>query len=81
MGIVSEMIDKRGAQDWSRIDASQDWQVQFWATKLQVTKDDIRRAIETVGDTTSDIKKYFGFVGQGRWDKAKTPPAKGGARV
>ena len=80
---MSEMIDKRGAQDWSRIDASQDWQVQFWATKLQVTKDDIRRAIDTVGDATGDIKKYFGFVGQGRWDKAKakTPSAKGGARV
>jgi len=80
---VSEMIDKRGAQDWNRIDISQDWQVQFWATKLQVSKEDIRSAVETVGDSAADIKKYFGFVGQGRWDKApsKAPPAKGGAHV
>ena len=42
---------KRGPQDRSRINLSEDYEVRYWSKKFRVTPDLLRAAVEKVGNT------------------------------
>jgi Protein of unknown function (DUF3606) len=42
---------KKGPQDPTRINLTEDYEVRYWSKKLRVTPDRLRAAIEKVGDS------------------------------
>jgi predicted DNA-binding protein YlxM (UPF0122 family) len=50
---------KRGGQDRSRIDVSQDYELRDWADKFGVSKDQVKEAVKAVGDRAADVEKHL----------------------
>lgn len=57
---MSDDLDKKGKEDAIRINVNEDWELNDWSKKLGVTKDQLKKAVETVGDSVDAVKKYFG---------------------
>jgi hypothetical protein len=47
---------KRGPQDRSRINLSEDYEVRFWSKRFKVTPDLLRSAVEKVGDSADAVE-------------------------
>ena len=50
---------KRGGQDRTRIDVSQDYELRDWAEKFGVSKEQLKAAVQAVGDRAADVEKYL----------------------
>jgi hypothetical protein len=50
----------RGPQDRSRINLEQDYERQWWASKWQVSEDQLRSAVKTAGTSASAVAKHLG---------------------
>jgi hypothetical protein len=49
----------RGGQDRSRVSGSEDYELQHLAEKLNVSTDEVRKAIEKVGNNREKIEEYL----------------------
>jgi hypothetical protein len=47
----------RGQQDRSRINLSEDYEVRYWTQKLGVTKEELERAVQAVGNSAAAVEK------------------------
>lgn len=50
---------KSGGQDRTRISLSQDYEVQDWAKKFGVTKDELIAAVKKVGNDAKAVEAHF----------------------
>ena len=50
---------KRGGQDRTRIDVSQDYELRDWAEKFGVSKEQVKAAVKAVGDRATDVEKHL----------------------
>jgi hypothetical protein len=48
---------KRGPQDRSRVNLSEDYEVRYWSKKFKVTPDLLRAAVEKVGNGAAAVEK------------------------
>lgn len=46
--------------DPGRIDLGVDYELAFWCRRWGLAAEDIREAIEQVGDNSADVARYFG---------------------
>ena len=54
------MVDdksKKGPQDPTRINLTEDYEVRYWSKRLRVTPDRLRAAIEKVGDAVKAVER------------------------
>lgn len=51
---------KRGGQDRERIAMSQDHEVRYWTQKFDVSEDELRRAVDKVGDRARAVAQELG---------------------
>lgn len=51
---------KVGGEDRTRINVSEDYEVQDWSKSLGVTEDELRRAVAEVGDKVDDVREFLG---------------------
>jgi hypothetical protein len=49
----------RGGQDRSRVSGSEDYELQYLAEKLNVSTEEIRKAIEKVGNSREKVEEYL----------------------
>lgn len=49
----------KGQQDRSRVAGNEDYEVEYLAGQLNVSKDDILKAIKAVGNSREKIEAYF----------------------
>jgi hypothetical protein len=57
------MVDdpsKRGTPDRSKISMSEDHEVRYWAKHLGVTRDELQRAVDKVGNSAAAVRKELG---------------------
>lgn len=54
---MSDDKSKTGQLDRSRINTSEDYEVQDWADKFGVSKDALREAVERVGPMAADVER------------------------
>lgn len=59
MEIMVDDKTKRGGQDRTRIDVSQDYELRDWAEKFGVSKEQVRAAVKAVGDRAADVEKHL----------------------
>jgi hypothetical protein len=61
--MTDDLLNK-GRHDRSHICLGQPHEVHYWTKHLGVTNDELRRAIEKVGDSAAAVRKELGLMGQ-----------------
>ncbi len=56
---VSEDLTGRGMRELTRIDLDEQWEVRYWAVKLNVTEDRLREAVKAVGASVQAVREYL----------------------
>jgi hypothetical protein len=55
-------LKKRGSQDRSKINMSEDYEVKYWARELRVSKAQLQAAVDKVGNSAAAVRKEIGSV-------------------
>ena len=50
----------RGQSDRSKINMSEDYEVRYWAKELGITRDELQKVIDKVGDSIAAVRKELG---------------------
>lgn len=53
---------KRGQRDRSKINMNEDDEVKYWMKELGVTKDELQRAVDKVGNSAAGVRKQLGLL-------------------
>jgi len=48
-----------GMQDRARISMSEDYEVQYWTGQLGVSKEELQRAVDQVGNVADDVRTFL----------------------
>ncbi len=54
---MSDNLKDRGPQDRSRVNVSEDWEVQYWTREFGVNEDQLRKAVQKVGPSADAVRK------------------------
>jgi hypothetical protein len=53
-------LTNKGGQDRSRINMNEDYEVKYWTHHLGVSREDLEKAIEKVGNSAAAVRKELG---------------------
>jgi hypothetical protein len=56
---MSDNKSMSGGQDRTRINVTEDYELQDWAKKFNATPDQIREAVKAVGDRAADVEMHL----------------------
>jgi hypothetical protein len=56
---MSDDKTQRSPQDASRIAMGEDYEVRYWTAKFGVTREDLQRAVDTVGNSADAVEKHL----------------------
>ncbi len=56
---MADNKQKTGKPDRDRISLSEDYEVQDWAKKFNVTPAELRKAVKEVGNNAKDVEQFF----------------------
>ena len=51
---------KRSGPDRSKINMSEDYEVKYWAKELGITRDELQKVIDKVGNSAAAVRKELG---------------------
>jgi len=54
---MADDLSKRGPQDRSRINTSEDHEVRYWSQKFGVTPEQLKAAVRKVGNSAKAVEK------------------------
>ncbi|XYJ08387.1 DUF3606 domain-containing protein [Telluria sp. B2] len=57
---MSDNLENRGAQDRSRINVHEEWEVRHWTEALGVSKEELERAVKAVGPSVNAVREHLG---------------------
>jgi hypothetical protein len=63
-GAAMDNKSKIGRPDRSKINLNEDYEVKYWTRELGVTKEELRRVVEKVGNSAAAVRKELGHLGQ-----------------
>jgi hypothetical protein len=58
-GSMADDLKQTGKPDDQRINPDQDHEMGYWADKLRVSRDELRRAIQQVGPMVKDVERHL----------------------
>jgi hypothetical protein len=50
----------RGGKDRTRIDLNDDHDLRYWSRRLNISRTDLKRAVDKVGVVAADVARYLG---------------------
>ncbi|MDI4236163.1 DUF3606 domain-containing protein [Bradyrhizobium sp. 31Argb] len=53
-------LTKRDQRDRSKINMHQDFEVKYWARELGVTREQLQKAVDKVGNSAATVRKELG---------------------
>jgi len=53
-------LTKKGAADRSKISMTEEHEVHYWTKHLGVSKEDLQRAVDKVGNSAASVRKELG---------------------
>ena len=59
---MSDDLLNKGQRDRSHIAMDQPHEVQYWTRHLGVTKDELQRAVDKVGNSAAAVRKELGLL-------------------
>jgi hypothetical protein len=51
---------KRNSPDSKRINVNEEHEVRYWTSALNVTPDELRKAVQAAGTMANDVREYLG---------------------
>jgi len=57
---MGDDLKDRGAQDRSRINLEEDWEINYWTNELDCTESELREAVSKVGNSADSVRRYLG---------------------
>jgi Protein of unknown function (DUF3606) len=54
---MADDLSKKGSQDRSRINTSEDYEVRYWSRKFGVSPDTLKAAVKKVGNSVKAVEK------------------------
>ena len=57
---MADQRASRGKKDRTRIDLDDDHELRYWARKFDVSRTDLKRAVDRVGVVAKDVAAYLG---------------------
>ena len=57
---MSDDKSKAGKQDRDRIDVHQDYELRDWAKRFGISKDELKKAVESVGNSAEAVRQHLG---------------------
>ena len=60
---MADELMKTGGQDRKRINMNQDFEVRDWSTKFGVSKDELKKAVEAVGNEALKVEGHCEYAG------------------
>lgn len=56
---MADNLNNRGAQDRARIAMSETHEVRYWTESLGVTKEELQRAVDAVGNSAAKVREFL----------------------
>lgn len=56
---MADNLKNRGGQDRQRIDVNQDYELRDWSEKFGVTREQVKEAVQAVGDRADKVEQYL----------------------
>jgi hypothetical protein len=56
---MSDNLQNRGAQDRSRINLHEKWEVQYWTQELGVTHEQLEQAVKQAGNSVNAVRQHL----------------------
>ncbi len=56
---MSDNLQNRGAQDRSRINLHEKWEVQYWTKELGVSQEELERALKQAGNSVNAVRQHL----------------------
>ena len=63
---MADDLGNRGGQDRTRIDVNQDHELRDWSKKFGVTPQQLKEAVQAVGNRAADVEQRLKGGGEGR---------------
>jgi hypothetical protein len=60
---VMDNLTKRDQRDRSKINMHEDFEVKYWTKELGVSKEQLQRAVNKVGNSAATVRKEIGILG------------------
>jgi hypothetical protein len=60
MEATMDDLNNRGQQDRSKINMHEEHEVRYWTEQLQVSKDELQKAVDKVGSSAAAVRKQLG---------------------
>ena len=57
---MSDDKSKAGKQDRQRINVHEDYELQDWSKKFGVSREELKKAVQKVGDSAEAVRKHLG---------------------
>jgi hypothetical protein len=56
---MADDLKQTGKPDDSRIDVNQDHELRYWSEKFGVSRDELRKAVQTAGPMVKDVQRHL----------------------
>ena len=56
-------LTKKDQPDRSKINMLEDYEVKYWAKELGVSKDELQKTVDKVGNSAAAVRKELGLMG------------------
>jgi 3-oxoacyl-[acyl-carrier-protein] synthase III len=56
-------LTKKDQPDRSKINMHEDFEVKYWTKELGVSKDELRKTVDKVGNSAAAVRKELGVMG------------------
>lgn len=60
---MSDDKSQRGPRDGSRINVNEDYEVRYWTQALNVSPEELRKAVRAVGTSSEAVRRHLGRQG------------------
>ena len=57
---MADDLKKTGRQDDERINVEQDHELAYWSDKLGVSREELRKAVQTAGPMVKNVQRHLG---------------------
>ena len=57
---MADDLKQNGRPDDARINVDQDHELNYWSQQLGVSKDELRKAVQTAGPMVKDVQRHLG---------------------
>lgn len=56
---MGDDLSRKGPEDRSRVNLTEDWECRYWAKTFEVTEEELKEAVATVGSQVESLRTHF----------------------